>query len=362
MSGVLHVSRLQVERLRILKRVDLNLSAGINLFSGPNGSGKTSLLEAVHMLGTGRSFRPTPAREMVMRTETRLLVRGDVTTKVDGLISVGIEQGQGASRIRCAGETIRSASKLARLLPLVLISPDSQRILSDGASLRRSIIDWSLFHVEQRYADAHSRYRRALKQRNAQIRAAAPDSAFASWNHELGTLGDEIHTMRSEYLTEGLALFASFAGRLLGRPIDIEYLPGWDTVRPLEQELQDGLARDRSRGFTDIGPQRADLRFSIEGVGLHRVLSRGESKLFVIAILLSQVEFLWKFRQGGCVVLLDEVAAELDEASRSRVLLCLSDLGVQSILTAVSPTLVTNSAFKHVEMFHVERGDIVAVV
>ena len=360
----MHLVKLTLERLRVLKSVNIAPCPGLNVFSGPNGSGKTSVLEGVYLLGTARSFRATRPRELVTQGQERLLARGEISTSNGYSVSIGVEQGAGASRIRRDGEDVRSASSLARSLPLILISPDSQKILFDGAELRRGIIDWALFHVEQDYGSIHSQFRRSLKQRNAQLRNGSGFGAAEAraWDRALIEQGELIHLHRARYLEHGLAVFSEFVEHLLGRRIDISYFPGWAPEKALSQALAESSVADQSRGFTTVGPHRADLRFEVDGVRAHRVLSRGEAKLFVIALMLSQAQFLQESKGERCIVLLDELASELDASNRARVQSSLVSLGCQTFLTTVSPDLLPDRDDGSANMFHVEQGEVAQVV
>ena len=290
------------------------------------------------------------------------MCRCDVYSGTGQRLSLGIEQGEGPSRIRCDGEDVKSASRLARVLPLVVVSPDSQRLLTDGAELRRGIVDWALFHVEHAYGELHSRFRRSLKQRNAALKQGGPSGALQAFDAEFVELGEEIHRLRVQYLGEGLPLIEAFVRRLVQKPLELRYYAGWEDGAPLADALAVNEYRDRQRGYSNVGPHRADLKFTVDGVTAARVLSRGESKLCVVAILLSQVRFLTVVKHEKSVILLDELASELDEYSRSRVFECLDDLGCQTFLTTVSPALAevrTNPASR---MFHVEQGKVSVMV
>ena len=358
----MHLTELTVERVRVVERAEIAFAKGINVLTGANGAGKTSVLESIHLLGTGRSFRATNARELVTRGASRLLCRCQVLTDRGRKVTLGIEQGEGAVRIRCDGADVKSASSLARMLPMVVVSPDSQRLLTDGAELRRGVVDWALFHVEPSYGALHSRFRRALKQRNAALKQGFFGQSLRAFDTEFTELGEQIHGLRQRHLVDGLPLIESFVQRLVRKAVSCRYTHGWEDGVTLEEALHVNEQRDRVRGFTSVGPHRADLKLTVEGVRAARVLSRGESKLCVIALYLSQVEFLSEVRGERCIVLLDELASELDESSRSVVFDCLEELRCQAFLTAVSPELVEGCATSVSRMFHVEQGEVSVVV
>ena len=352
----MRLETLEVRNVRVVGEADLAPGAGLNVFEGANGSGKTSLLEAIHLLGSGRSFRTHRLGELIRRDETGLLVRGEVQGEDGSTESVGVEKTSEGLRIRVSGQEVRAASELARRLPLVVITPDSQRLLTDGAALRRQLMDWALFHVEPTYLEVVQRYRRAIRQRNAALREGAGPGVLAPWDREVGESGEALHRQRDRFLESVLPVYAETLGELLSMSVAIRYQPGWDASQSLEATLGENAHRDRARGFTGVGPHRADLRFTTEGTPVHQVLSRGEGKLFVVGLVLAQGRFLQDLQGRRPMVLVDDLASELDVDSRGRFFRQLAALGAQIFVTTVSRELVETEAWEGLRVFHVERG------
>lgn len=358
----MHLRRLEVRDLRILRRVALEPSQGFNVIVGGNGSGKTSLLEAIYLLGSGRSFRTRPVREIITRGSDVLYVFGELLSD-DRLTEVlGIEKGPLETRIRLCGEPVRAASLLARALPLVVVTPDTQRLLSDGAELRRRLVDWALFHVEPGYHGVLQQYRRAVRQRNVALREGWSDARLKPWTREAAALGTRLHASRGAYLKEVLQDLGRTVETLLGVRVDITYEPGWDEREALAEVLAASLGQDRAQGFTGAGPHRADLRFTLEGSPAQHVLSRGEGKLFVAAVMLGQVRYLARRSGKTPVALVDDFASELDEASRARFLAALGETGAQVFVTALTPEAVIPPGGADGALFHVERGAVTQMV
>jgi DNA replication and repair protein RecF len=358
----MRLDRLEVRNIRILSAVECCPGEGLNVFVGANGSGKTSILEGIHLLGSGRSFRTHRLTELISRGESWLRVRGDICGEDGGVESVGVEKDAQGLRIRMAGDAIRNASQLARRLPLVVITPDSQRLLTDGAILRRQLMDWALFHVEPTYLGVLQRYRRALRQRNAALRDGAAAGALAPWDQEVGEAGEALHGLRERFLEGILPVYADSLGSLLSMSLDIGYQPGWDTATGLGEALEGAVDHDRARGFTGRGPHRADLRFSTHGSPVHQVLSRGESKLFVVGLVLAQARFLHDLQGRRPIVLVDDLASELDEDSRGRFFSQLRGLGAQIFVSTVSRDLLETTDWEGLRVFHVERGKALKMV
>lgn len=353
----MYLTRLEITHLRIIQALELEPRPGLNLFIGPNGSGKTSMLEAVHLLGTGRSFRSRSAQDLIQREQVELTVHALLGDESGGSTNVGVEKRFRGTRIRVAGEAVRSASTLAQRIPLVLVPPDSQRLLSDGSDLRRRFIDWGMFHVEPSYSRMHRDYRRALQQRNAQLQGGASTTALAPWNRELAETGEILHGIRARHLTEMLPRVATLVSELLSLEVSIHYYPGWSLEKSLEQSLGQGAARDLARGFTGSGPHRADLNFEVAGGAAQQVLSRGEAKLFCLSLWLAQAQDHLERAGRRPLILIDDLAAELDPGNRQRVFSALAQLGAQTFVTAVSEE-VYRSCREAAAGFHVERGTV----
>jgi DNA replication and repair protein RecF len=358
----MRLDRLEARNIRALSVLDCSPGEGLNVFVGANGSGKTSILEAIHLLGSGRSFRTHRLAELISRGESWLRARGDVYGEDGAAESVGVEKGDQGLRIRVSGEEIRNASELARRLPLVVITPDSQRLLTDGAVLRRQLMDWALFHVEPTYLRVLQRYRRALRQRNAALRDAVGATALAPWGQEVGEAGEALHELRDRFLEGILPLYSDSLAKLISMPVEIRYQPGWDTTQGLAEALEKTAGSDRARGFTGVGPHRADLRFSTHGAPVHQVLSRGEGKLFVVGLVLAQARFLEDIQGRRPIVLVDDLASELDEDSRGRFFAQLRVLGAQIFVSTVSRDLVQTTDWEGLRVFHVERGQPLKMV
>ena len=138
----MHLSSLHVEKLRNLQNVDMSLSAGLNYFYGLNGAGKTALLEAVHLLFRGRSFRTHRGSNLISHGLDGLLVRGSLQIE-DRTSSIGLrKERSGPSQLRRDGEKINRVSDIARLLPIQTILPNSSELIFGAPANRRSFVDW----------------------------------------------------------------------------------------------------------------------------------------------------------------------------------------------------------------------------
>lgn len=351
--------RLEIAHVRNLQAVSLSPHPRLNLLSGANGSGKTSVLEALHLLGLGRSFRSGRARRLVNDDAAACTVFAAFMD--DGQAGIRRSAG-GDTELKLDGRSQVTMAELAQRLPLTLLDPESMDLLDAGSRPRRAQLDWGVFHVEHRFYPIWLRYQRALKQRNSLLRSGSIGRLESSiWDRELAESAGQLHIFRQHYLERWLPYWTARIGDFLpGQELLLEYLPGWDTGQELEVLLAESWERDRERGHTQIGPHRADLRVKRGTAPAEEVLSRGQKKLLVCALKLSQVALLRESGQES-ILLVDDLASELDADARQRLINDLAASGAQVFITciesgAVKPALeAAGTGFK---MFHVEHGDI----
>lgn len=333
---------------------------GFNLIWGENGSGKTSLLEAIYITAIGRSFRTRHFSHIINYNAESFILFSNLCSG-QNTISVGIEKSKaGDFRIRLDGENCYRSADLASLLPIQLINPDSYLIIEGGPNHRRQFIDWGLFHVEQSFYSSWKRLQQLLKQRNALLKRAGSSGELEIWNDKLVTETEKLDLLRENYFSE---LIPAVQGILLGfdlpYEINFSYFCGWDKRKPYMKVLQDSYDRDKFMGFTQYGAHRADLRMQVGDIPVEDVLSRGQQKLLVCSLALAQGQTLKKLTGKQCVYLVDDLASELDEKNRGLLLESLGHLDAQVFITGVDNESLTekhpNVSFK---MFHVEQGVI----
>ena len=357
------LKRFTVTAVRNLHPVTLSPSPRINIISGDNGSGKTSLLEAIHLLGLARSFRSSRLLPVIQHELDECTVFGQVALAQGGLSSLGISRNRlGELHIRIDGENVRSAAQLAETLPLQLINPDSFRLLEGVPKIRRQFLDWGVFHVEPRFLPAWQRLQKALRQRNSWLRRGTLDGAAqAAWDRELCLASEEIDAYRRSYIQALKPEFEQTLSELLDLPgLTLSYYRGWDKERELSEVLGATLSRDQQLGHTQAGPQRADLRLRMGAYNAVDMLSRGQQKLVVCALKIAQGHLVNQTKRGQCLYLVDDLPSELDEQHRLALCRLLEDLHCQVFITCVDHELLRQGwrTDTPVAMFHVEHGQI----
>ncbi len=345
-----------VEDLRCLQRAELALDPQRNLIWGSNGSGKTSLLEAIFLLGRGRSFRTRNSERLIRHGQPRLTVFG----RTDGIPpqAVGVQVAKaGGTTARINGANAGSLTELSQSFPVQVIDPGVHKLVEEGGFRRRRWMDWAVFHVEHGFADLWVRYTRAVKQRNAALRHQPAQAA--AWDPEVARLGELIAEARRGMLEQMQAGWRESVAALSGLEVDLHYSRGWSQDVPLSQSLVDSRARDQARGLTHSGPHRADVLVRLNGRPAREVLSRGQQKLVAIAMTLAQIRLLQERTSTTPTLLLDDPAAELDGSHLQRFIEEVSRLRCQLVLTSLQ---AESDLFGRPErVFHVEQGRVAPV-
>ena len=346
------LAELRIENLRCVEAAVLEFSPELNLIAGANGAGKTSILEAIFLLGRGRSFRTRSSEKLIRHGQPRLTVYG--RTDDSPPKAAGIEiAADGRTRARINGENAASLLELSGVVPVQAIDPEVHKLVDQGPERRRRWLDWLVFHVEPAFATQWSRYNRALKQRNAALRS---NQAFDLWDKELVANGVAITEARSRTLARLLPRLIETFSRFGDLDVTPSFTTGWAAEEPFETALRDHRDRDRQRGTTTSGPHRADVNLRRNHRAARETLSRGQQKLTAIAMIVSQLRMLQDESGIKAVLLLDDPAAELDEKNLQRLFDELAALRGQMIATSLTPETALFQAPK--ATFHVEQGRV----
>jgi len=359
----MRVVRLSIHRLRRFQTVEVEPASALNLLTGDNGAGKTSVLEALHLMAYGRSFRGRVRDALIQQGADDLEVfvewkegsgaAGERTRRA-GLRHSG-QQWTG----RLDGEDVAQLGTLCAALAVVTFEPGSHVLISGGGEARRRFLDWGLFHVEPNFMPLWRRYARALKQRNALLKQGTQPDMLDVWDHELAECGETLTSRRIGYLErlqDRLIPVANAIAPSLGLSA-LRLAPGW---KRHEVSLADALVlsrdRDRQTGYTSQGPHRADWIPSFDVLPSKDALSRGQAKLTALACLLAQAEDFAVERGEWPVIALDDLGSELDRNHQARVLQRLASATAQVLITATETPAGLVDAGTVFRRFHVEHG------
>ncbi|HED15695.1 MAG TPA: DNA replication/repair protein RecF [Gammaproteobacteria bacterium] len=357
------LTRIVIQNIRNVEQAELQPATGLNLITGINAAGKTSLLEAIFFLSRARSFRTHHLKRVIQSGSDKLAIYARIQDN-NSQWPLGLEKSTSKQVIRIRNKTVTSVAELTRTLPVQLIQPGCQRLLEDGPAARRHYLDWGVFHVEHDFHNCWRRYYRALKQRNAALRAKQVDIACVL-EPELVVWGEKLHNLRKNYVVQLTTQLQDFMSALFpDLDIAIHYRSGWLEKQGLQLSLQDKLARDLERGSTSSGPHRANLEFMIDGTPAESYLSRGQLKMFVICLILAQMKHFQTRQNKSCILLIDDITAELDQRHQQLLIDWASQIDCQTFITAIEaePLLLRAVQKNGGKRFHVERGHVKEVV
>ena len=417
------IERLQISHLRNLKQINLSLGA-CNIIIGANGSGKTSLLEAVFLLSRGKSFRHSQPKRYVQHHQAAAVVHASLT---DGSTLAIQKQMDATTVLRLNQTTVYNQSILTEQLPTLLIDPSSMDMLEQGSASRRQLLDWLVFHMKQGFHPQWVAYQRLLKQRNSLLKQTKhlshnQHAELKAWDKGLANHAALIHHYRLRIFEAWQPYFAESIQQLLpsyAEQLSLSYTPGYDTSIPLDEQLAERLPQDLQLGYTRIGSHRADIHvhwrsqskagsissveseiskkevgneaYIFKGVAAKEpksketvikepvikeqaanILSRGEKKLLITALRLSQLPLLLNAGQAvdpaqlsnhanaTPIVLLDDITAELDDRAIDILLSTLSHLPCQVIMTSLTADILPqiHNYWLASKVFHVKQGVI----
>ena len=348
------LAELRIENLRCIESAVLEFSPELNLIAGENGAGKTSILEAIFLLGRGRSFRTRSSERLIRYHQPKLTVFGRSDDSPSR--QAGIElASDGGTRARINGEAANSLLELSGVFPVQAIDPEIHKLVDQGPERRRRWLDWLVFHVEPSFGVHWARYNRALKQRNAALRSGAGE--IAAWDTELIRNGNAITEARQRALSRLIPCLDKTFERFGGLGVSVGFTTGWLAGTSLEDALRTHLDRDRARGTTTAGPHRADVTLRRNQRIARETLSRGQQKLTAVAMIVSQLRLLKDELDLRAVLLLDDPSAELDDKNLHRLFDELSGLRCQMIATSLTQETALFQAPK--ATFHVEQGRVI---
>jgi DNA replication and repair protein RecF len=358
------IERLEVRSVRRIAQAELRPAPGFNLLTGPNGSGKTSLLEALHLMAHGRSFRGRVRDGLVRKGDAALEVFLEFRNQA-ALHRAGLRHTGSSWEARLDAAPIGHLGELCEAIAIVSFEPGSHALVDGPSEQRRRYLDWGLFHVERTFTGdgfLHTwrRHARALKQRNALLRGGRPALAqLEAWEHELAQHGERLTEQRDHYVAALQSQVRPLLDQLLPAAGDVRLSlhPGWKrSDMPLADALLLARERDLLAGHTSVGPHRADLRVELRDLPSVGTLSRGQTKVLALCLLLAQARQLAMDAGHWPVLQLDDLGSELDRDHQRRVLQVLAETGAQVLLTGTEAPPAMQEAGVPFATFHVEHG------
>ena len=359
---MLRLNNLKLRDFRCFDELSLDCGPGINIIEGLNGSGKTSLLEAIYFMNAAKSFRSRLSRYVVREGQDGCVIHAALQ-RGPSPIAIGIERSaRGVGRIKLNGSMLQSAAPLAQQVPMMLIHPERLTFISAGPGMRRELLNWGLFYSEPEFYPTWQRVQKALKQRNSLLKQRFESSDLDSWDAILVQSAPQLDAMRSAYMAELSDQLQPLCELMFAEPLALSwsYQRGWPEGEDLQEVLRRHAKRDAMLGYTQYGPHRADFVLKSRGQPAHQVLSQGQQKNLAYAVMLAQMQL--QMQRESAILLIDDLPAELDDRRIAMICEVIQSINAQTFITAIdSQVLPALLAAPH-QLFHVEQQHDVSVL
>jgi len=367
----LYLSSLQLDSFRNYETLVVTFSPGLNVIHGDNAQGKTNLLEAVQYLATGRSHRTSRDADLIQEGKESLTARAQVVRKT-GRIDLELRYGQRSRKqLKINGIAERKIARLVGSLAAVFFSPDDLQLLKGPPSGRRRFLDLELSQISQNYLHHLMTYNRVITQRNTLLKQPVIDSGLLSvYDQQLVASGAQLIGRRAAAVRRLSPIAAHYHDMLAeGREgLELAYQSqglaeeGEADLAAIEENLRSRLERvrqeERRRQVTLVGPHRDDIGFWVAGRDARLYASQGQQRTAVLALKLAELQFMTEEIGEAPLLLLDDVASELDPHRRHYLLHAVQE-GVQSFITCtdLEDLMVRKWPAEH-RLFHVRSGTV----
>lgn len=364
------VDKLITQNFRNLDGEVINFHPTLNFIIGDNGSGKSSLLEALFFLGHGKSFRTTKIDSLACHEKSNFVV--SIRDGNNSQLGLSRDILSGLTSIKIDGQRHNRLSVLAKNIAIQIVTPESFKLFFGGPKERRRFIDLGMFHVKHDFSNHWKNFNRTLKQRNACLRAIGKasnkpkDSIFNYWTEQFCQLSADVTALRSTYVSEIISELNYWLAILLPslhERVTVQYVQGWPQKKSLLDVLNNNYDKELGFGYSLYGAHKFDVKFLLDKQAIETQLSRGQQKLFLLALTFAQASFIARVKPVKPILLIDDIGAELDFNSRSALSSALDKLDCQVIITAIEvnvldPFLEASKGRKY-SMFHVKHGKVI---
>lgn len=335
-------------------------SPDFNILCGDNAAGKTSFLEALYYLSSGKSFRTSHLDSLIQHNHNQFSIFARLINESE-TIPVGVSKDiLNGRKIRLNEKNVSSIVTVTNLLPMLFIGTNSHRIFIEGPKVRRQFLDWGLFHTDPTFYTTWKAFHKILTQRNAALKARASQSELQSWNHAFVDASLQIDDLRKKYIAGFSPYFQEIVSYFFAQEdIKLSYYSGWTDENDLKTHLNQSFFKETQAGHSLYGPHRADCEITINGHAAQHVLSQGQQKLLSYALRLAQGLHLKNKTHKSPIFLIDDLPSELDANKRQLLFNALSNLSAQVFITGIEENQLSDFiSSEATRLFHVEHGCI----
>jgi DNA replication and repair protein RecF len=347
----MRIERLTLRNFRNHGETEIVAAPGLNLITGPNGSGKTNLIDAIHYLCMSRSFVMSGDQYVVKNGESYFMVEGDFRGSIRASFTVGCNYSRGQGKKMFVNDSpLEKLSDLIGRVPVVVMSPEDLKLTRDGPVERRSFLDSMISQVDQRYLRDLLEYRQVRRQRNKLLQDAGGRwsvirDSLEVWDRQLAERGAAIIQTRAamlERFAEYLATeYRTVSGLMLKpslryRTIAEEWGDAAELTEIFMRRLEEVRERELEREQTLVGPHRDEIVFYLDDMDIRKYGSQGQHRLFSMALKLAQLSVYTDELDDLPILLLDDLFGNLDQQKTETIVKALARHRGQTFITAAS--------------------------
>ena len=322
----MEINNLKMISFRNHKKTNISFDPGLTIIWGENGSGKTSILEAIHSLSFGKSFRTNNKRDLIKKGDESFYLKGDFKSKNNAKNTISLSQDiKGNKKITINQKTIKKRKELFGLNNVVIFSPEEEEITKGSPLIRRNYFDKVFSICSLKYLETLLSYNKLIKQRNTLLKTEKnlekKEKEIDVWDEPLSIKGLELWLDRKKQMNQFIDFFFEVVQRFDNNLLlDINYNLKTQKKEDYIDALKNSRSDDIRRGYTSFGPHRDDVLFRWNKKKIKNHGSQGEHKLFLALLKISEHLFISKKTEKTPIFLIDDMFANLDK-ERSKKLL-----------------------------------------
>ena len=354
----MHLCEFNIINLRCISHASVELHKNINLIVGKNGSGKTSFLEGIYLLATGKNFGAAKRLDLIRDGNISMGLAGLFVSDCGIESKIKLEKSSLKTSYTLQGQSVKKTSEVAAKIPVLVGNSRAADLLTNSPKARRDLLDRTAFHVEPGFLIVWQELRKALAHRNNILKSSRSLDQLAYWDKMVSEKSCQMDLRRKQIVGKlNDYLRNSSLSEDLGG-VWFDYHRGWNDSLSLSEHLKSNRESEFRIGYTLYGAHRADLRMRVAGKSGAKRLSKGQLKVAAFESIIALHEYISENGATDPILLIDDLSAELDSGKKKYLIEKILRLSGQKIMSSIQPDMVELFDGKKHKMFHVEQGNI----
>lgn len=349
------IKKLKIYNFRNFKYREFHFKNKVNIFHGENGTGKTSILEAINYISCGKSFRKANYKNLINIHSDDLTVFIEIQNNENHNTIAVNKNKNGDWKSKFNSITPIKQAQISNIIPVVSVDPDVHHLIDGGPSHRRGYLDWLVFHVKHNYLTLWKKTYKCIKQLNSLYKSDSHSNEIKLWEHSLEEHSKALNITRFEFFKLISPKILSLIERIQPeiQNIQLEYKKGWFEEYSLIEQLNSDRDKNIRYGQILNGPHKMDIRISVNNQDAAKVLSRGQKKVMSLIFYIAYIQVLHN-KGIKPVLCLDDFDAEIDENKLLKISSEFNKLNSQIFITSVHKNKVL-TVLPEAELFHVKH-------